>query len=143
MSGVKGRSGRRPLPLETHLLRHTFRPDRHGPRPSTEGATALQAPLPVPLVPPTLLADLGTRGRQFVTELWNEYADWSPSNIVLLREAAEVLDLLERCRRSIAAKGCLLTGQRGTPYPHPLLRVQRQARATLLALVAAMNLKDA
>src|SRR4051812_1859958 len=46
VSGKRGRSGRRPLPIAEHLLRGTFRPDRHGPRPLTSGSTAPALPPP-------------------------------------------------------------------------------------------------
>jgi hypothetical protein len=51
MSGVKGRSGRRPLSVETHILRGTYRADRHGPHPVAAPAPA-QRPVPATPTPP-------------------------------------------------------------------------------------------
>jgi hypothetical protein len=142
MAGVKGRSGRKPLSAAAHLLRGTFRPDRHGPRPVTAGATALQAPACVPAVPSAVVDGLGERGLSFVLEVWSDYGEWTPASMVLLRQAGQVLDALEDYAANIARTGALIKTPRGGVLPHPLLRVQHSARATLLALVSALNLKE-
>lgn len=101
-------------------------------------------PLPaaVPPVPPTLIAGLRAPGRAFVVALWEKYDNWSPVAQVLLREAAETLDQLKEYRTHIAADGCVRRGPRGKRYPHPLLRTQHQARSSLIALVAALHVRE-
>lgn len=66
MSGVKGRSGRRPKPLALHLRDGTFRPDRHGPMEeairsvSADVLSLASAPAPPP---PTRKRDSGPSRR--------------------------------------------------------------------------------
>lgn len=140
MAGVKGRSGRRPKSAAAHILAGTFRKDRHGARPpATAGATALRAD--VPPVPKALIAGLRERGLTFLLDVWNDYGEWSPAHLVLLRQAAEAVDSLAGYASIIAKDGGLLTSPRGRVVPHPLLRVQGQARATFLALLGALKLE--
>ena len=47
MAGVKGRSGRKALSAREHLLRGTWRPDRHGPRPALHPGPGLFPPAAV------------------------------------------------------------------------------------------------
>lgn len=128
--------------MDTHLLNGTFRSDRHGPRPAVPvfGATALQ-PLVVPPFPATLVTGLRAPGRTFVKNLWEHYTEWEPVALVLLRQAAEVIDALADYRTRVKKDGCLLKGARGKRYPHPLLRVQGQARAMLRGLLAQLNVE--
>ncbi len=144
MAGVKRRSGgRNRLSAETHILNGTFRADRHGPRsaaPLMIGATALE--IAVPPVPSDLVTGLRAPGRTFVTDVWAKYADWGPIALVLLRQAAEVTDALATYRSQLTKDGCLLKGLRGKRYPHPLLRVEGQARAMLRGLLAQLNLEQ-
>jgi hypothetical protein len=143
MAGVKGKSGRRPLSVASHILNGTFRPDRHGPRPvaaPVAGATALQAD--VPPMSKALTAGLGASGLTFLLDVWGRYDDWAPAHLILLRQAGELVDSLADYATIIARDGALLTSSRGKIYPHPLLRVQSQARGTFLALLAALDLKE-
>lgn len=142
MSGVKGKSGRKRKPLALHILEHTYRPDRHGPRPVTAGATAVAPSISVPAVPQAVIAGLAEPGLSFVLDTWGEYGEWSPAALVLLRQAGQTIDALAGYQAQIAADGALLTTSRGSRLAHPLLRTQHQARATLLALLAALNLKE-
>jgi hypothetical protein len=144
MAGKRGRSGRRPLPVATHLLRGTFRADRHGPRPvMTAGSAALTLPVaPVTPVPAAVVEGLQAPGLAFVLDVWIHYGDWSPAAVALLRQAGQVVDAIEAYQARIAVDGCLVAGARGTTFAHPLLRAQHQARATLLAIVSALDLKE-
>jgi hypothetical protein len=91
MSGKRGRSGRRPLPIEEHLLRGTFRADRHGPRPTISGTSAVKFEAPASL-PASALKGLGLDGAEFVQQVWAAYSGWTPGKRVLLWKAAELLD---------------------------------------------------
>jgi hypothetical protein len=46
VSSRKGRSGRKPMPVAEHVLRGTYRPERHGPLP--ENVFAMSPPAPPP-----------------------------------------------------------------------------------------------
>jgi hypothetical protein len=78
----------------------------------------------------------------FVLDVWGAYGEWTPAATALLRQAGQVLDALEDYAAQIARTGALIKTPRGGVMPHPLLRAQHSARATLLALVAALNLKE-
>lgn len=125
-----------------HVLTNTYRRDRHGPLPvpALVGATALQPSVPPP-VPRELVAELRAPGRRFVIALWNSYDEWNPIALVLLRQAAEVVDALAQYRARLKADGFARKGPRGKVYPHALLRVQSQARTMLRGLLAHLNLE--
>lgn len=143
MSGVKGRSGRKPLPLAQHILAGTYRRDRHGALPETlqHGATVLQMPAVFPKVPKAVSAGLGRRGRAFIEDLWVAYGEWSPAALVLLRQAGQLVDAVEAYQTTIARETARPTA-RGTTDAHPLLRAQHLARGRLLNVIAALRLKD-
>jgi hypothetical protein len=137
MSGVKGRSGgRNRKPASLHLIQGTYRPDRHGVHP----AIALGQP-PVEPAPAELLDGLGRRGAALVLGLWQEYSGWNSGELALLRQAGEVADRLDAYRARIA-DAVLVTTARGTSKPHALLRLEAQARGTLIALLGALRLQD-
>ena len=143
MSGVKGRSGRRPLPVSTHILRGTFRKDRHGARLSAgvEGATALQPDL-LPTLPKALTDGLKERGLELAIDLWTRYGDWEPEKLVLLHECGVVADALGEYQSIIRQDGRVKLTPRGHEVPHPLLRVQAQAHRTLAILLSKLDLKE-
>jgi len=142
MSGVKGRSGRKPMPAAWHILRGTYRPDRHGPRPGpvVVGATALQ--VAVPPVPKGVLAGLAAPGRELACALWERYDDWTPGQLSLLHEVGVVADTLAEYAGILAQAGKIQPTPSGREEPHPLLRLQAQAQRTLVLLLAALNLKE-
>ena len=142
MAGVKGRSGRRPLPVSVHILKGTFRKDRHGARlaAGVEGATALQPSVPFP--PAALTAGLRERGLQLVLDLWGEYGSWEPQKLLLLHEAGVVADSLAEYAAVIAKDGKVVVTPRGHEVPHPLLRLQAQAQRTLALLFSKLDLKE-
>lgn len=142
MAGVKGRSGRRPLPVATHILQGTFRKDRHAARWAAvvPGATAPQLKLELP--PASLTAGLRERGLALVLDLWGAYGEWEPQKLVLLHEAGLVADALAEYQSIIDRDGKIQTTARGNEVPHPLLRVQRQAQHTLTLLLDKMDLKE-
>lgn len=142
MSGVKGRSGRRPLPVSVHILRGTFRPGRHSAllAASVEGATALQPSVPFP--PADLTAGLRERGLQLVLDLWGAYGSWEPQKLVLLHEAGIVADSLAEYAVVIARDGKTVVTPRGHEVPHPLLRLQAQGQRTLALLLGKLDLRE-
>ncbi len=156
MAGVKGRSGRKPKPLQEHVLSGTYRRDRHGPLPpamratvlqgpgaSTVGATALSMPapsIPAPVEPPAaLLEGLSAEGTDLVRSMFAEF-EFGPAEQPILRAAAEAIDRVAETRKLIAADGVLLTSTRGTRYAHPLLRHERAAVAQFLAAMRQLGM---
>lgn len=139
MAGKKGRSGRRPLSVAEHVLKRTFRADRHARPTNVATAAATRPEEPVP--PPYITVGLREEGVRFVVGCWLEYGPWSSADLALLRQAAELVDDLERHRLRLLADGDVVAGARGM-HPHPLLKVQREARVCLLAIVSALNLGD-
>ena len=142
MAGKKGRSGRRAMPAAWHIVRGTYRADRHGPRPGpvVMGATALQ--VEVPPIPKAVLAGLSEPGVSFVLDVWSRYGDWAPEKLVLLRQVGAVTDTLEEYAGLIAEGGKVVVTSRGNEVAHPLLRLQAQAQRTLVLLLAALDLKE-
>jgi hypothetical protein len=93
MAGVKGRSGRRRLPIEVKVLRGTYRPDRDGPLPSKAPISMAAALRPaVPPIPETVTVGLGVAGLRFVTDFWAEHEEFSTVEMTLLRAAGKALD---------------------------------------------------
>jgi hypothetical protein len=96
MAGVKGRSGRRRLPIEVKVLRGTYRPDRDGPLPSkapiSMAATAPGLRPAVAPIPETVTVGLGTADLRFVADFWAEHEEFSTVEITLLRAAGKALD---------------------------------------------------
>jgi hypothetical protein len=102
MAGKKGRSGRPRLSIEHHLAHGTFRRDRHGPRPP-RGAVAIAifpAPPDADTTPEQLLEGLAAAGTAFARATHSEYRNWSTPDLLLLRQAAQLVDLEQRSRES-------------------------------------------
>lgn len=103
MSGKPGRSGRRKKSLADHVREGTYRPDRHGPLPPVVPGNVV--PMPASSGPgPAFLEQLGPRGKVFA-EACLERSDFSPPGLVLLEEAARLLDELERVRGAHQERG--------------------------------------
>ena len=143
MSGRKGRSGRKPLSIEEHLRRGTFRPHRHGPRPPQfAGATALQPAVEAPPLPAHVSEGLRSRGLLFVRELWDGYGQWSPAQLRILHECGAVIDTLGDLEAQVPAGTVLLEDSNGDTSLHPILRARRQERQSLAVLVRSLGLKE-
>ena len=153
MAGVKGRSGgarrgsgrKAKSPIE-RLVTGSWRPSRHGPPPSTPVMAGAVAPLlfPQPAIPPppaALLAGLTEPALVFVRGAWEQYASWSPADLVILRQAAEAVDALAEFQTRLAADGRLVTNDRGVLVVHPFLRPQQSTRHVLISLLAQLHLE--
>ena len=152
MSGVKGRSGRKPLPVALHLARGTFRSDRHGARPTPVVVGAVAPQIDVPPAPKAVLAGLGARGRQFVCDLWVRYDDWTPGNLVVLHEVGGVVDPLADISAALTERDDSETTPDLFPWSRPsaqrvianepLLRLQGATRRSLALLLRQLDLRD-
>lgn len=136
MAGKPGRSGRKPKPLELHLLQGTFRADRHGtgqPRPAT------QIPSPAKSLKGEALAEWDR-----ITALLAE------SNCVTEFDRGALTAYCIEWARYIEANnkirfgGTLLSeSTKGTKMPHPLLRVSDRALANMLRICQEFGLTPA
>jgi hypothetical protein len=143
--------------MAEHLLKGTYRPDRHGPLPPEviTGATAPQ--VVVPRLPKALMDGLGERGLQFTLDLLERYDDWTPANLVVLHEVGTVIDTLDRYAQIIARDdeaaalqggetANLFLGATSRPplvsTPHPLARLRAQAQRSLVLLLKQLDLKE-
>jgi len=150
MSGVKGRSGRKRLPVALHLARGTYRPDRHGPRPAPAVAGTLALQPAVPALPKAVVAGLREPGLSFVARLWARYDDWNPAHEVVLHEVGLVVDTLDDISHALdeadqaARTDGLFPGARPSAQKvsdrEPLLRLQAHERRSLVNLLKMLDL---
>jgi hypothetical protein len=139
VAGKKGRSGRPPLQVSLHLLRGTYRPDRHAAR--VTGGSAAPATVLEP-IPSSLAVGLGEAGLRVVADLWENYSGWPAEKVTLLHQVGVVVDALAEYEAIVQRDGRIVVTPRGAEAPHPILRVQGTAQKNLLALLAALGLKE-
>lgn len=115
MAGRRGTVPWNKLTAEQHVVRGTFRRDRHG------GRTARTVPVAEP-IPPEVIEGLGERGKAFVEATWAHWGGWTPPDCVKLRLAGQLItDLDQRCADP---------------------RFERETQRLLLTALAALNLRD-
>ncbi len=138
MSGIKGRSGRKPLSREEHILRGTYRPDRHGPLDESQE----QAAQPATKLPAHVLSGLQRAGREAVRQLWADFGEWSNADLLLLPLVGQATDRRAEARAALKEHGIVLTTRTGRQYPNPWLRVEAQATRELMALFRQLGLES-
>jgi P27 family predicted phage terminase small subunit len=94
----------------------------------------------VPLEPDATPAHLSGEAASFYRRLAHEYSITDAGGIALLTLAAEAFDRATTCRAAIEKEGLTVLGSKRRVLPHPLLRVERDARAQLLAALKALSL---
>jgi hypothetical protein len=131
--GARPGAGRPRKSLATHVLRGTYRPDRHGPRPSN--VVALPAPVADWMPAQSDMIGLGARARDWLdATLTTHRLDALEGAHVLL--ALRCLDRLDQLERGLSAA----TGATAAGEPHPLLpAIAREAR-TFASLWAGLRL---
>jgi hypothetical protein len=133
MAGKAGRSGRKPVSAELHVLRNTFRADRHALAPAVVPVSA--KPL---LRPPR---GLSAAGRRF----WNEaVAGWqleTAPDLELLRLVCQAIDDARTARTEWQAEGATVVMPSGAPRPHPAIRRENEAVLRFARLLAQLNLE--
>ena len=142
MSGVRGRSGRLPAPVEQHVLRGTHRVDRHGRAglaavETTPAATPVQTR--IALRPPRRLRPETARWFRSVATEWKLEAHHAK----LLALAAVAWDRCEAAREAIDRDGLTVKTARGGPRLNPLLRVEDASRRAFARLIQQLDLEDA
>jgi len=140
MAGRKGRSGRKPLSIEAHLRKGTYRPDRHGPIPAeTRPVTGATPAAPAPLTGHEAMLDgLGAAGRALVAAHLDALGDWNPRDLALIRQAGEARDRQVALQAAVDADGVVVGGE-----PHPALRAERQAGAAVVTALRALDIRPA
>jgi hypothetical protein len=131
MAGRKGRSGRKPLPVELHIARGSFRKDRH--QRLLDHATSTPASVSAPA---SVVEGLGSEGRALVAAHLDAYTDWDVRALAYLRQAGEQRDRQAALRAAIDAVGV-------STETLALLRAERQAGAMVVAALKAIDLDDA
>ncbi len=141
MSGRPGRSGRRAKPVTDHLLRGTFRNDRHG---------ALVATSTLPMATTTdevsvktaarIGRGLGQSGRRLVREMLRGHEGWSVIDLEVLRRAGRTLDRVEALDEAIGVE-VIIVGKRGATTVNALVAEQRAETRQFTALIRQLDLK--
>lgn len=131
--GARVNAGRPSTPLSEHLLRGTYRPDRHGPRSNV----ATMPVLPAPDWRPTAadLAELGPRARRWLDHVVTAYQlDPVEGESVLL--AMRCLTRIEALEAAVASSGVLRAGGE----PHVLLPALSREQRVFLSLWQSLRL---
>jgi len=89
---------------------------------------------------PAAPAHLGDAGRLLWQEIQAQYQIADAGGRALLQQAAEAADRVNECREIVAAQGAVVRVKGGAPRAHPLLSVERDARAAMLRAVRFLNL---
>jgi P27 family predicted phage terminase small subunit len=105
---------------------------------ASRGATVTE-PRPDPSSGPRPPAHLAAAGR----DLWARVVgmfDLDPHHVPVLLAACEARDRAESCRQRIKREGATFTDRWGQPRPHPLLTVERDARAAMVRCLHGLGL---
>jgi hypothetical protein len=137
--GGPGSGGSNKVNAQTHRLRGTYKPHRHG-RPAHEAGLRLAASPRGRRPPGWLLDGLGRPGRDFARQTFGEYDGWTRYRLEVVRLAALALDRADEARRRLASEGTVLTTSTGRGYAHPLVKVARQSAADFAMLVGKLRL---
>ena len=73
-------------------------------------------------------------------KLTAEYDIADEAGLLLLQTGLESFDRMRGCQEQIAVEGATLLDRFGQQKPHPLLSVERDARAQLMQAMKALNL---
>ncbi len=83
---------------------------------------------------------LSPEARKWWREVMKEYEIIDPAGLLLLQTALESFDRMRGAQESIAAVGATVTDRFGQLRAHPMITVERDARAAMLAALKALNL---
>lgn len=86
--------------------------------------------------PKTLSAEAKTWWKKLV----KEYEIDDPAGFLLLQTALEALDGMRGAQQAIADDGATIKDRFGQLRAHPIITVERDARAAMLAALRALNL---
>ena len=83
---------------------------------------------------------LGKPGRALWKAVQDDFALDDAAGLALLTAACDARDRAEAAREAIARDGMTFRDSKGNPRPHPLLAVERDARAAAVSALRALNL---
>lgn len=83
---------------------------------------------------------LSAEAKRLWRQLLEEYAIEDAGGLAVLATGLEAFDRLRAAQKAIAAEGMTVTDRFGQHKAHPLLTVERDARAQWLAALKALNL---
>ena len=83
---------------------------------------------------------LGPEAQRWYLGILNEYRITDPAGLMLLQAACEAFDTSQKARAQVAEDGLMSKGSKRQARAHPLLAVERDARAAMLASLKALNL---
>jgi len=83
---------------------------------------------------------LSKGARDIWQALTTEYGIEDAGGLAILRVALEAWDRAQKARKNIEKNSMLIKGRDGQPKQHPLLCVERDARAAFLQGLKALNL---
>jgi P27 family predicted phage terminase small subunit len=83
---------------------------------------------------------LSSDAKRWWRELMNEYAISDAAGLLLLQTACEAHDRMKAATAAIEKDGQMLPDRFDQMKPHPMLTVERDARAAMLAALKQLNL---
>ena len=89
---------------------------------------------------PTPPSDLGAAGRELWQRLTADYRIDDRAGQAVLGVACRAADRAETCRVAVAKDGLVVRDRFRQTRPHPLLAVERSARAQMLAALRQLSL---
>ena len=83
---------------------------------------------------------LSSEARDWWLKLTDEYGISDEAGRMLLQTGLEAFDRMRECQTAIKVDGPMIKDRFEQPKAHPLLSVERDARAQMLAALKALNL---
>lgn len=83
---------------------------------------------------------LGTAGKELWSAIQRDFSVTDTAGLALLGAACEARDRSEAARAQIEREGMTFRDSKGNLRPHPLLPVERDARAACVAALRHLNL---
>lgn len=83
---------------------------------------------------------LSTEARGWWVKLADEYGIDDEAGLMLLQTGLEAFDRMRECQKAIKTDGPMIKDRFEQPKAHPLLSVERDSRAQMLAALKALNL---
>src|SRR6516162_4850698 len=136
MSGIRGRSGRPALSWETHRLRGTLRPSRHGVHALAEAPVVEPVERRPRIRVPSHLSPEARLWYRHCAQAWK----FERHQLMLLQRAAEAWDRGEAARKVIETAGLLVQSVRGGPRLNPVLKVEDANRKAFARLLQQLDL---
>lgn len=89
---------------------------------------------------PSAPKQLSTEAKRWWKRLMDEYDITDQAGLLLLQTALESFDRMRSAQAAIATEGQTQIDRFGQAKAHPLLSVERDARAAMIAALKALNL---